>query len=155
MLSPSQSWHAGLTCLTHTGFVLQAQAPNSSLLPSGVLYPTQQLSWTCSGLPVPGLFGTLLPSVLGFAGPLPPGQKAAQSTMQLADMQVVYQACDTSWSEAAQVVAQPSGVRDQAREATLSSAMHAQLSGHGCRPASSSRRALPASLHATAPLAAC
>ena len=77
--------------------MLRAEAPNSSQLPSGVLYASQQLVWSCSGLALPGvLFGTLLPSFLGFAGPLPAGQTAAQSVMRLADTQVVYQACDVS-----------------------------------------------------------
>ena len=93
------------------GFVWQTFAPVSTILPPGLLYPSTQLSWACSGLPVPGVFGTLLPDYLGFAGPLPEGQTSSQAVLALIDMQVVFQQCPPSWAEAALVVAKPSGVK--------------------------------------------
>ena len=92
------------------GFVLENPGPNSSSLPSGMLYPPSQLDWACSGLAVPDFLGVLLPSFLAFAGPVPAALRLSDmAVIELLDMQIVLQSCPVAWATAAQVIAQPYG----------------------------------------------
>ena len=96
--------------LTLVGFRIHASSPSASLLPDGTV-PPLNVTFYDAGMPVPNLFGSLLPSFLAFAAPQP--EALGTSAMTLSNMELVYASCDTLWRQITQTLATPAGVGSQ------------------------------------------